>query len=82
MAATKSSKKKIENKVKAVLKKIRPYIRMHGGDVQLVEVKAGVVKLKICGACVGCPLADLTYNKTMGVLIREEVPQIKKVVIV
>lgn len=78
MAATKSNK----NKVETVLKKIRPYIQMHGGDVQLVEVKAGVVKLKICGACVGCPLADLTYNKTMGALIREEVPQIKKVVII
>jgi len=71
----------LENKVEAVLKKIRPFIQMHGGDVRLVEIKGSIVTLKIFGTCVDCPLADLTYNKTIGALIREEVPQIKKVVI-
>jgi Fe-S cluster biogenesis protein NfuA len=73
---------KTENKVNKILDRVRPYIQMHGGDVILLEAKNGVVKLKIYGACVGCPLADLTYNKTLGTLIKEEIPQIKKVEII
>jgi len=69
-----------EKKIKAVLQKVRPYIRMHGGDVLLLEAKNGIVKLKIYGACVGCPLASLTYDKMLGGLLKEEIPEIKKVI--
>jgi len=70
----------MERKINKILDKIRPYIQMHGGDVQLLEVKQGVVVLKIYGACVGCALADLTYNKLIGGLLKQEVPKIKRVV--
>jgi Fe-S cluster biogenesis protein NfuA len=73
---------KTENKVNKILDRVRPYIQMHGGDVIFVEAKNGVVKLKIYGACVGCPLVDLTYNKMLGTLIKEEIPEIKKVIII
>jgi Fe-S cluster biogenesis protein NfuA len=72
----------LENKVEAVLKKIRPFIQMHGGDVRLVEIKGSIVTLKIFGTCVDCPLANLTYNKMVGALIKEKMPKIKKVVII
>lgn len=68
-------------KIEALLAKVRPYIQMHGGDVMLLSVKKGVVTLKVSGACVGCALADLTYNKMVGGLLKEEVPGVKKVII-
>ncbi len=71
-----------KSKIEKILEKVRPYIKMHGGDVRLVDVKNGIVSLKISGACADCPLADLTYNKMVGTLIKEEVPQVKKVIIV
>jgi Fe-S cluster biogenesis protein NfuA len=72
----------LSNGVESVLKKVRPYIKMHGGDVQLEAINGKTVILKISGACVGCALADLTYNNTVGGLIKKEIPQIKKVVII
>lgn len=72
----------VEKKVNKILDKVRPYIQMHGGDVILLEVKKGSVTLKIYGACIGCPLVDLTYNKTLETLIKEEIPEIKKVIII
>jgi len=81
MAAKRDNQKKIENKVKAVLKKVRPYIQMHGGDVELIEVKTDTVILKIRGTCASCPLAGLTYNEMIGALIKEKAPEIKKVIL-
>ncbi|MDO8504375.1 MAG: NifU family protein [Candidatus Liptonbacteria bacterium] len=71
----------MENKINKILAKVRPYVQMHGGDVQLLEVKNGVVFLQIFGSCVGCALADMTYNKMIGGLLKQEIPGIKKVVI-
>lgn len=70
----------ISNKIESVLEKVRPFIQMHGGDVDLVSVKNGIVTVRVHGACVGCPLADLTYNKMVGGLLKEEIPKIKKVI--
>lgn len=71
-----------KSKIEKILEKVRPYIKMHGGDVRLVGVKAGTVTLKISGTCANCPLADLTYNKMVGELIKQEVPQIKRIILV
>jgi len=68
------------NKIKRVLSKVRPYIRSHGGDVELVEIKDKTVILEISGACAGCSLADLTYNKEVGDLIKEKVPEVEKII--
>ena len=70
---------KTTKRVEDILTKVRPYIQMHGGDVSLIGVKDGIVTLNISGACVGCSLADLTYNKLVGGLLKEEVPGIKEV---
>ena len=71
--------KKIEEKIEVLLKKVRPYVQMHGGDVRLEGEKDGVVTLSISGACAHCSLADLTYNKLIGGLLKEEIPSIKSV---
>lgn len=72
---------KTEKKIVNLLDKVRPYIQMHGGDVEFVEVSGSVVTLRVSGACIGCPLADITYSKMIGELIRKEVPKVKKVVL-
>lgn len=69
------------NKIKRILSKVRPDIKSHGGDVELVEIKGKTVTLEVGGACAGCPLAELTYNKVVRDLIKEEVPEVERVVL-
>ena len=54
---------------------------MHGGDVKLVDIEKGSVILKITGSCSHCSLKDLTYNKMLGGILKQEVPGVKKVII-
>lgn len=69
----------VEEKIRTLLDKVRPYIEMHGGDVQLLRVEGSTAFLKIHGACVDCSLANVTYNSTVGPLIMKEVPEITHV---
>lgn len=71
----------MEQKIKKIIEKMRPYIQMHSGDVSLVEIKDGIVKIKVTGACAGCGLAHMTYNEMLGSMIKEEVPEIKDLII-
>jgi Fe-S cluster biogenesis protein NfuA len=70
---------KTTKKVEEILKKVRPYIQMHGGDVALVGVEKGIVTLNISGACAHCSLADLTYNTLITGLLKDEVRGVKEV---
>jgi Fe-S cluster biogenesis protein NfuA len=72
---------KIETKIEKVLSKIRPYIQMHGGDVILKSFENGLATLSISGACVGCKLADMTYNGMVSSVLKEEIPEIKEIII-
>jgi Fe-S cluster biogenesis protein NfuA len=74
------SPQKATERIEKILTKIRPYVQMHGGDVMLLKYEVGTVTLKVYGSCVGCPMADLTYNKMVGGLLKEEVPGVKHVV--
>ena len=71
----------MKNKVNKIIEKIRPYIKMHGGDVSLISVKNGIVTIQISGACSHCSLSDITYNKMLGGIIKEEVPEINEIII-
>jgi Fe-S cluster biogenesis protein NfuA len=66
--------------INQLLDKVRPYVQMHGGDVQLLRVEEGTAYLKVYGACVDCGLASVTYNKTIAPLLIKEVEEITKVV--
>jgi Fe-S cluster biogenesis protein NfuA len=72
----------MKEKVQAVLDKIRPNLQADGGDVELVEVKAGIVKLRLKGACGGCPMASMTLKNGIERTLKEEIPEIKQVVAV
>ncbi len=70
----------VEEKITAILEKIRPYIQMHGGDVFLSEVKNDTAILKFEGNCSQCPLLTVTVNRVVKPLIQEEMPEITKVI--
>lgn len=69
----------IEKKVEKALEEIRPRIQADGGDVELVAVKADTVKVRLVGHCAGCPMAAMTLKNGVEALIKQRVPEIKKV---
>jgi Fe-S cluster biogenesis protein NfuA len=72
----------MKEKVEAALNKIRPALRADGGDVELVDVQDGIVKVKLTGACGGCPMSQMTLKMGIERLLKKEVPDIKEVVAV
>jgi Fe-S cluster biogenesis protein NfuA len=71
----------MKKKVQKIIDKVKPYIVMHGGDVSLLEIKDGIVKLKVSGACAGCAMSDETFNYMLGGMIKEEIPEVKEIII-
>ena len=72
----------MKDKVEAVLKQIRPALQADGGDVELVDVDQGIVKVRLSGACGGCPMASLTLKNGIERVLKEKVPELKEVVAV
>ena len=71
----------LKEKVEAVLSKVKPLLRRDGGDVELVDVQPdGVVKVRLTGACSGCPMSTLTLKNAIEETIKKEIPEIKSVV--
>ena len=58
---------------------VRPVLQADGGDVELVDVKDGVVKVRLKGACHGCPMASVTLKSRVEAVIKERIPAIKRV---
>jgi len=69
----------MKEKVKKVLDRIRPSLQAEGGDVELVDVADGVVKVRLQGACHGCPMSQLTLKNGIERLLKQEVPEVKEV---
>jgi len=72
----------MREKVEAALNRIRPSLLADGGNVELVDVKEGVVRLRLTGVCSGCPMAAITLQHGIERLLKEEVPGVKEVVAV
>ena len=73
----------MKEKVESALNKIRPSLKADGGDIELVEVTSdGVVKVRLTGACGGCPMKEMTMKMGIERIIKDEVPEIKEVVAV
>jgi Fe-S cluster biogenesis protein NfuA len=69
----------MKEKVLAALNKIRPMLQRDGGDVELVEVIDGVVKVRLQGACAGCPMSQMTLKNGIERFLKQEIPEIKSV---
>ncbi len=70
----------MREKVESVLNSVRPSLRADGGDVELIDVKEGVVTVKLTGACGGCPMAAMTLKNGIERTLKERVPGVKEVV--
>lgn len=70
----------MKEKVEEVLSKVRPMLQRDGGDVELVGIDDGVVKVKLTGACGGCPMATLTLKRGIEEKLKEEIPEVTEVV--
>ena len=71
----------MKEKVEAALAKIRPSLNADGGDVELVEITPdGVVKVRLTGACGGCPMSQMTLKMGIEKMLKEEIPELKEVV--
>ncbi|MFH1008217.1 MAG: NifU family protein [Candidatus Latescibacterota bacterium] len=70
----------MREKVQEVLEEIRPSLQAHGGDVELVDVcDDGVVKVRLTGACVGCPMSQMTLRMGVERMLKEKLPEVKEV---
>ncbi len=69
-----------KEEVQGVLDKVRPMLQRDGGDVELLEVDDGIVKVRLTGACGGCPMATMTLKRGIEAKLKEEIPDIKEVV--
>ncbi len=69
----------IKKQINDILDDVRPSLQMHGGDVELKSVKAGVVELQVKGACHGCALASVTFGEGIGEIIKQKIPAVKEV---
>ncbi|HUV45682.1 MAG TPA: NifU family protein [Dehalococcoidia bacterium] len=72
----------MKEKVVAVLAQIRPALQSDGGDVELIDVNEGIVRLKLRGACDGCPMATMTLRHGIERVLKEQIPEIKEVIAV
>ncbi|MBU2552428.1 MAG: NifU family protein [Proteobacteria bacterium] len=70
----------MKEKVEAALNKIRPQLQADGGGVELVDVADdGVVRLKLTGACHGCPMSQMTLKMGIEKVLKQEVPEVERV---
>ena len=72
----------MREQVEATLEKIRPSLMADGGNIELVDVKDGVVTVRLTGACGCCPMSTMTLKMGVERILREEVPEIKELVAV
>ena len=66
----------MKDRVEKVINRIRPAVQMDGGDIELIDVENGVVKLRLVGSCSGCPSSMMTLKMGIERAIRAEVPEI------
>ena len=72
--------KKMLEEVKGVIEKeIKPLLAMGGGSIELVSVEDGTVKVRLSGACAGCPMSQYTLVNFVEATLKEKIPEVKEV---
>jgi len=72
-----------EEKVKEMLEAIRPMLQGHGGDIELVGFEEdNIVKVRLKGACSGCPGATMTLKQGVERMLKDKIPEVKELVAV
>jgi Fe-S cluster biogenesis protein NfuA len=74
--------KTVKEQVAQYIEDVRPQLQADGGDIELVDVENGTAKVKLKGACSGCPMSTMTIHWGVENYIKKRVPEIKKVEVV
>ena len=69
----------MKESVQTVIDKIRPMLQRDGGDVELVSVEGNVVKVRLQGACKGCPMSQMTLKNGIENFVKQEIPEVDRV---
>jgi Fe-S cluster biogenesis protein NfuA len=69
----------LKSEVDKALQEVRPHLQVDGGDVELVDVVDGVVKVKLLGQCAGCPMSQMTVKWGVENYLKKKVPGVKSV---
>jgi len=69
----------VREKIKETIDKIRPMLQADGGDVEFVGFEDGVVKVRLKGACAGCPMSQMTIKNGIEQSLKKAIPEIKSV---
>jgi len=75
----KTGEKTMKERVEEVLDKVRPYLQADGGNVELVDVKDGIVSVRLQGACGACPSSTMTLKMGIERALKEQLPEIQEV---
>ncbi len=69
----------MKEKVEAALNEIRPMLQADGGNVELVDITGKIVKVRLQGACAGCPMSQMTLKNGIERILKEKIPDIESV---
>jgi len=69
----------IKKRIRKAIEEIRPNLQADGGDIELVDVKDGVVKVRLKGACAGCPMSAMTMQWGVENFLKKKIPEVTKV---
>jgi len=72
----------LEEVKEVIEKEIKPLLAMEGGSIELVSVEDGTVKVRLTGACAGCPMSQFTLVNFVEATLKEKIPEVKEVVAV
>ncbi len=74
----------MKEKVANAIEGVRGYLQADGGDVEIVDIDVdqGIVKLKLTGACGGCPMSQMTLKMGIEKILKQQVPEVKEVIAV
>ena len=70
---------RMKESVQSVIDQIRPMLQRDGGDVELVDVEDGIVKVRLQGACKGCPMSQMTLKNGIEKFVKQQIPEVVSV---
>jgi Fe-S cluster biogenesis protein NfuA len=70
----------VREKVEKAIDEIRPFLQADGGNIELIDVQEGIVKVKLVGACGSCPMSQLTLKRGVEARLKERIPEVKEVI--
>lgn len=73
-------KMKVEEKIKAIIDEIRPYLMNDGGNIEFIKYENNIVYIRLSGACRDCQMIDFTLKEGIESAIKEEIPEILEVI--